>query len=189
MRIDQWEERYRSGERTETDLLAAPTPLLIETAGKLAPGNALDIACGTGRNAIWLAERGWRVTAVDGARPAIEILCQRAQERGLPIVTKVADLEGEDFRIEPASWDLILECFYLQRSLIPAVRLGVRPGGIAIVMVHIVENGEEVTATRAAPGELRGFFGDDWEILYYFEGRGKDVAHQRPSAEIVARRR
>jgi tellurite methyltransferase len=189
MRIDQWEARYRSGERTETDLLAAPTPLLIETAEKLAPGAALDVACGTGRNALWLAERGWHVTAVDGARPAIEILNQRAQERGLAIATRVADLEGEDFRIEPASWDLISKCFYLQRRLIPDVRAGVRPGGIAIVIVHIVENGEEVTASRAEPGELRGFFGDDWEILHYFEGRGKDSAHKRASAEIVARRR
>ena len=188
MRIDQWEERYRSGERKETDLLAPPTPLLIETAEKLEPGSALDVACGTGRNAIWLAQHGWHVTAVDGARPAIEILNQRAEERGLPIVTKVVDLEGGDFRIEPASWDLISICFYLQRSLIPAARAGVRPGGIAIVMVHTVENGEEVTATRAAPGELRSFF-KDWEILHYFEGRGKDSAHKRASAEIVARRR
>jgi tellurite methyltransferase len=189
MRIADWEARYRSRERPQTDLLAAPTPLLIETAEKLAPGNALDVACGTGRNAIWLADRGWQVTAVDGARPAIEILNQRAEERGLPIATRVADLEDKDFRIEPAAWDLILKCFYLQRSLIPAVRAGVRPGGIAIVLVHIVEDGEEVTATRAAPGELRSFFAHDWEILHYFEGRGKDGAHKRPSAEIVARRR
>lgn len=188
MTIDQWEERYRSRERPDTDLFAPPTPLLVQTAGKLTPGTALDVACGTGRNSLWLAERGWQVTAVDGASAAIDILRERASERGLGVTTSVADLERGEFRIEPESWDLIAKCYYLQRSLIPDVRSGVRPGGLAVVIVHVVEEGEEITATRAARGELRGFF-TGWEILHYFEGRPNDSAHKRPAAEIVARRR
>jgi SAM-dependent methyltransferase len=187
MRLDQWDTRYRSREKPDTDFFAAPTPLLVNTVEKLAAGTALDIACGTGRNSLWLAERGWNVTAVDGAAAAIEVLQQRARERKLTVVAKVADLERGEFRIEPQSWDLIAKCYYLQRSLMPDVCAGVRPGGLAIVIVHIVEDGEDVTPTRAALGELRGFFAD-WEILHYFEGRPSDTAHKRAAAEIVARR-
>ncbi len=129
MRIEEWEARYRSGERAAEDFGAAPTPLVVEWAGKLAPGVALDLACGTGRNALWLAERGWSVTAVDGSATAVATLMQRARERDLEVEGRVADLEGADFRVEAASWDLILKCYYLQRSLIPAVREGAAAGG------------------------------------------------------------
>jgi 2-polyprenyl-3-methyl-5-hydroxy-6-metoxy-1,4-benzoquinol methylase len=80
-----WDERYRSSQRPAEDLEAAPNPLLIETAQRLTPGKALDLACGTGRNALWLAEHGWSVTAVDGSPAAIEILRQRASEKGIPV--------------------------------------------------------------------------------------------------------
>src|ERR1700694_3315401 len=106
MRIPQWDARYRSREQAG-DFSAGPTPLLVETARNLAPGKALDVACGTGRNAIWLAAHGWSVTAVDGAPAAIELLHEQARERGLDIRALVADLESADFEIEPDSWDLI----------------------------------------------------------------------------------
>jgi len=186
MRIQEWDARYRSRERAE-DFSAAPTPLLVETARKLAPGKALDVACGTGRNAIWLAAHGWTVTAVDGAPAAIEILNARAQQRGLDIRTRVADLESANFEMETDSWDLVSKCYYLQRSRIPAVKAGVRPGGIAIVIVHLVPPGDKITYKHAAPGELRGFFAD-WEILHYFEGQPDDAAHKRAVAEVVARK-
>ena len=184
MRIEEWDARYRGGERAE-DLIAAPTRLVVRTAEKLDPGRALDIACGTGRNAIWLAEHGWTVTAVDGAPTAIDVLNQRA--KGLKVRSQVADLEGDDFTIDCGYWDLILKCYYLQRSLIPAVREGVRPGGVAIVIVHLAEPGETTTYKHAAPGELRSFFAD-WDVLHYFEGRPEDSAHKQAAAEVVARK-
>ncbi len=187
MRIEEWDARYRSGERAAEDLVAAPTPLVVEWAGILQPGAALDLACGAGRNALWLAGQGWKVTGFDGSATAIATLLQRARERDLDLKAHVADLESPGFAIEAAMWDLILKCYYLQRSLIPAVREGVRPGGTAIVIVHLANPGEEVTYHRAARGELRGFFAD-WEVLYYYEGLPNDLAHKRAVAEIVARK-
>src|SRR5258708_7745298 len=67
MEIHEWDKRYRLREHAASDLESPPTPLLIETAKILAPGRALDLACGAGRNALWLAEHGWDVIAVDGS--------------------------------------------------------------------------------------------------------------------------
>src|SRR5438094_2470314 len=86
MDIREWDERYRSEDEPEP----APTPLLVKTAERLQPGRALDLACGTGRNALWLAEHDWNVTAVDGAPSAIGTLRQRAFQRGLDVDAYVA---------------------------------------------------------------------------------------------------
>jgi tellurite methyltransferase len=187
MEIRQWDERYRSGDRVKEHLESAPNPLLAETAVGLRPGKALDLACGTGRNAIWLAERGWQVTAVDGSPAAIELLHERAAACGVTIQTHVADLEKNEYRLVPASWDLIAICFYLQVSLIESAKHGVKPGGIVLVIVHISAPGEDPTEHQLPPGGLKNHFGD-WEILHYREGKPNDPAHKRPSAEIVARR-
>jgi SAM-dependent methyltransferase len=186
MKIGDWEQRYRSGARPE-DLSMDASPLVVETAARLTPGVALDIASGTGRNTIWLAEQGWAVTAVDGSPTAIRTLQRRACERGVTVDARVADLETDEFRIERGAYDLVCKCFYLQRSLFPAVREGLRDGGVAIVIVHTVRPGEDVTYTRAARGELRSYF-DDWQVLHYREGQPDDPTHQRPVAEIVARK-
>jgi 2-polyprenyl-3-methyl-5-hydroxy-6-metoxy-1,4-benzoquinol methylase len=60
---ERWNRRYATGDRVHA--LAMPSEFLVAEVADLAPGAALDLACGTGRNAVWLAQRGWRVTAVD----------------------------------------------------------------------------------------------------------------------------
>lgn len=187
MEIRQWDERYRSGDRAQDDLEASPNPLLAKTAAKLRPGRALDLACGTGRNALWLAKHGWQVTAVDGAPAAIEILRRRAAERGVAVATKVADLEKNEYRVESNSWDFIAMCFYLQTSLFEAVKKGLKPGGLVLAIVHIAAPGEEPTEHQLRPGELEGHF-CGWEILHRYEGTPNDPAHKRLSAELVARK-
>jgi SAM-dependent methyltransferase len=185
MEIKGWDARYRSGERRAEDLDAAPTPLLVESAKELVPGQALDLACGMGRNALWLAKQGWNVTAVDGSPVAVEILRSRASELGLTVDARIADLEKFEYRIEPCRWNLIAMCYYLQRDLFEPAKRGVTPGGILISIVHITGPGEEPTAHRLRPGELPTYF-QGWKILHYREGKPHDPAHQRPAAEIVA---
>jgi tellurite methyltransferase len=182
MDIQRWDERYRSAVRPREDLEAAPTPLVMRIAKTLRPGNALDLACGAGRNALWLAEHGWRVTAVDGSATAIDILRRRAPQ----VNACVADLEKREYLIGPESWDLIVIAYYLQLDLIESAKAGVKPGGVIVVIVHITAPGEEPTEYRLRPGELiRHFKG--WEILHSFEGEPEDSAHRRPVAEIAAR--
>jgi tellurite methyltransferase len=176
--IEKWNARYRAGEQ----LFDAPTPLVERFTAGLAPGAALDLACGPGRNALCLAERGWRVTAVDGSPIAIAKL----REHNVEIDGRVADLERREFQIQQDSYDLICDCYYLQRDLFPLMKTGIRRGGMAIVIAHL--NGEPVeTATRARPGELRDYFAD-WFILHYREGQPGEACHQRAVAELVALR-
>ena len=181
-----WNKRYRSGEQPE-DLDPAPTRLVIETAKQLTPGKALDLACGTGRNALWLADHGWKVTAIDGAPAAIEILQHRTAARGITVDARVADLEKGEYSIEPSAWNLIVISYYLQRDLFEPAKRGVVPGGIVLAIVHITEPGEEPTYKRLRPRELRSYF-EGWEILHHYEGKPQDPAHHRAVADVVARR-
>ncbi|SRR5579884_1354900 len=187
MDLRGWDERYRSGARAREDLEAPPNPLLVRIAQELPPGDALDLACGAGRNALWLAGQGWRVTAVDGSAAAIDILRRRAAGRGLTIDARVADLQAHGYRIEAARWDFIAICYYLQLDLIEEAKAGLKPGGVLLVIVHIAEPGEPPTAHRLRPGELIQRF-QGWKILHSFEGKPQDEAHKRAVAEIAAQR-
>jgi len=184
MDIAGWEEKYRSGDRGKEE---KSTALVVEIAEKLAPGAAIDLACGAGRHALYLAGRGWTVTAVDGSKTAVELVRQRAAARGLDVHARVADLTDSAFALPQETFDLIVIAYYLQRDLFPKVKAAVRPGGIVVAIVHTPEPGETWSEKRAAPGELRGVFAD-WEILWDYEGPSRDPAHRRPVAEIAARR-
>ena len=94
-RVTGWDERYRHGEHINDP----PHPLVIRFASKLAPGRALDVASGAGRHAIWLAERGWQVTAVDYSKVAIEVLRERCREKAWDVKSVAADLERHEFGI------------------------------------------------------------------------------------------
>src|SRR3954466_2691242 len=104
MNRDDWNRRYAGSELIWS---AAPNRLFAAEAVGLPPGRALDLACGEGRNAIWLAERGWTVTAVDFSDVAVE----KGRSRNADIDFRVADV----LELEPdeQTYDLVI-VFYLQ---------------------------------------------------------------------------
>ena len=181
MDLAGWERQYRAQEEHAEP---RPHPLLVKTAASLRPGYALDLACGTGHNALWLALHGWRVTAVDGSATAIAILRSRAGRTGVTIDARVADLEKAEFTIEPAQYGLVTICYYFQRNLIEQCKQGLVPGGAMIAIALLIEPGKEHSTFRLQPGELRGHFAD-WDMLHYREGAD---AWEHKVAELVARR-
>jgi len=184
LNLREWDQRYRGCEQVFDE----PVPLVVKIAERLPAGDALDLACGAGRNALHLAARGWRVTAVDGAPAAVEVMRQRAAERGLAVDARVVDLQRSEFVIQPEAYDLICDSYYLQRDLFPKMKAGVRPGGVVISIVHLADADQpRGTARLAYPGELRGFF-DSWTVLEYREGDPSEPCHKRPVAEIAARK-
>lgn len=177
MKLKEWDQRYRSGQAA----FDTPAPLVAKISAGLVPGRALDVACGAGRNAIYLARLGWRVKAMDGSAAAIETLSQRAG--GSPIETAVVDLQQEPLLLDTGAWDLIVDSYYLQRDLFPLLMRALRPGGILIAIVHL---GDPATPRRMVTGELRSMF-EGWNILHYYEGAPTEACHRQPVAEIAAR--
>jgi len=151
--IAKWNERYREGH----DDLPVPLPFFVDHVTLLPPGRALDLACGTGRHALWLADRGWQVTAIDGSEVAIE----RLRERGLPTIdARIADIESPDFWIPGDGYDLIVDTFFLHRPLFSQIKAKLAPGGLAVLAFHVSGSFGIDTA------ELDGVFGD-WTQVHF----------------------
>ena len=115
-----------------------PNGLLVETVKDLKPGKALDVAMGEGRNAIFLAKKGWEVTGFDIADEALDSLQKRAKQLNLSIITVHASVE--DFNYGENKWDLVVLC-YIDAILQGCITYGdfvaklarsVRPGGIIV---------------------------------------------------------
>ena len=185
--MTDWDKRYRAGEHINDE----PHLLIPRFAVKFEPGRALDLACGSGRHALWLAEHGWQVTAVDSSQAAIEILRQKAQDRGVPVHCVLADLERHEFKIERGGYDLIIVVNYLQRDLLGAIRAGVQPGGAVIAVIAVVDEDPGVRPMNPEylmkPGELRGEF-RGWQLLHEFEGKPEGDLSRRATAEIVVQK-
>ena len=185
--MPDWDQRYRNGEHATKE----PSPLIRTAIKNLKPGRALDIACGVGRHAIFLAECGWQVTAVDSSRVGIEILQQRAREAGVAVEARVADLEAGEFQIEPGTYDLICVFYYLQRDLFSAIRAAVKPGGTVVAAIHLNDGKQDAKPANPAflleRGELKQLFAD-WEITYYREGESDEGGHHHDTAYLIARK-
>ena len=167
VKLDDWNARYRAG-----DAPADPSPFLIEAAADLKPGRALDLACGAGRNAIWLAERGWEVVAFDAAGEAIEIIRERAPS----IDARAVDLEnGEPLPFEDASFDLVVILYYLHRPLYAEAERVLKPGGTIVAAARLSGINPEFCVQ---PGELRRIFAG-WQIT---------LDRESETAELVARK-
>ena len=184
MDLASWDEQYRNSADSPTERRAVPNPLLVAAAHDLHPGRALDLASGIGHNALWLAEQGWSVTAVDGSATAIDILRGRTGHLGVMVDAQVADLEDSSFTIAAGRYDLIAMCYYFQQTLIEQCRQGLVPGGVMVVIALLMEPGKEHSTFRLQPMELLGYFAD-WDILRYREGID---AWEHKVAELVARR-
>jgi tellurite methyltransferase len=115
-----------------------PARFLTENLEILPRGRTLDIAMGRGRNALYLAKMGFEVEGIDISSEAVHAALERARSLGLSLKARVADLE-KDYLIERDAYHLIL-CFnYLQRSLIPQIKEGLRVGGMVVYETFIVD--------------------------------------------------
>ncbi|MEA5360557.1 class I SAM-dependent methyltransferase [Amycolatopsis sp., V23-08] len=126
-----WDEHYRNPPAERVN------PLLAEVAGPLPAGTALDLGCGSGGDALWLARRGWRVTAADLASPAIESLRQRTG--GLPVTPVRIDLAEAfpDGTFDLVSAQYLHTPFPLARErVLRRATDALRPGGLLLVVDH-----------------------------------------------------
>jgi SAM-dependent methyltransferase len=148
---------------------AEPNRFLVAEVAELSPGRALDLACGSGRNAVWLAARGWQVTGVDFSDVALEQARALAVEREV----EVEWLEGDLLEWEPAdrAYDLVV-VLYLQvpaaerRRILACAAAAVAPGGTLLVVGHDLEN---LNGGHGGPKDPRVLFTAD-EVAAELDG-------------------
>ncbi|MEV4482975.1 class I SAM-dependent methyltransferase [Micromonospora coxensis] len=133
----EWDARYAAA--PELVWTAEPNRFVVEATADLPPGDALDLAAGEGRNAVWLAGRGWRVTAVDFSPVAVDRGRDLAARRGVPVRWRVGDVTTD--LPEPDRYDLVVVAYLhlppAQRTVaLAGARAALRPGGTIVVVGH-----------------------------------------------------
>ncbi len=164
-RRELWDERHAAREPIES---VEADPSLVGLATPMAPGRALDLAAGDGRNAVWLAARGWDVTAVDFSGVALERAAAAADGAGVRVTWVQADLL--EWRPEPRSADLVALMFLHlppaeRRQVLAAAAEAVTPGGRLLVVGHDRSN-----LGRGVPGP------QDPALLYAMDEVVADLA-------------
>lgn len=167
--LDDWNRRYAAQEEINDD----PAPLLVQAAEGLTPGSALDLACGAGRNAGWLARHGWSVVAIDGAEEAIRLV--RAHDAAID--ARVMDLEtGTPLPFADATFDLVAILYYLHRPLYAEAARVLKPGGILVSAIRMRGIDRKYCVSQ---GELRMAFGA-WDVLHEKEGEIAEIIARKP---------
>ncbi len=167
----RWDERYSSKHGQE-----GPSPFLLQVfeshAWRIQPARALDVATGKGRNALFLAERGFSVEAVDISEVGLQEGRKAAEERRLSVAFRQADLDKTG--LPDAAYDLILNFDFLQRSLIPKMKKALKLGGHIVFESYLID--QRVLGHPRNPAyllshnELLELF-RDFRVLYYREGK------------------
>lgn len=183
---DRWDAKY--AEKTSLTF-QPPDEWLVRHAPPLAAGRALDLACGQGHNAIWLAQRGWNVDAVDISPVGLALAKRGAEQAEAPVISWiVADLDI----FEPPSnaYDLVTVFRFLDRQRLPQlIEKSLRPGGILIYetfsqgQLSRADNHLKSARFTLGPGELPKLF-PDLEIVFHEETELTD----RSVARLVARK-
>jgi SAM-dependent methyltransferase len=200
-----WEEQYR----THPELWSGrPNAALVAAATALPPGSALDIGCGEGADAVWLAARGWRVTAVDLSRTALERGRAHAAVQGVDVAARITWEQGDVTAWVPEErhFDLVSTQFMhlpgeARRVLFARLAAAVAPGGTLLVVGHDPSDLNTLAPRPPAPdlfftaGEVADSLeGSEWEVLVA-EARPRPAgAHETPAvtvhdAVLVARKR
>jgi tellurite methyltransferase len=176
---ERWNQRHAAaiaegrGDRVASDWLFTHQTVLDAQPR----GRALDVACGRGRNALYLARMGFEVDAVDVSDVAIVHLRDRAREEGLPVSAWVADLSTEPLPEGP--YEVVVNTFFLERSILAALRGALAPGGLLVFATFVGGR------FSLRPGELGSAFAD-LEVLDHREG--PPLPGDRPRACLLARK-
>ena len=180
MDAEAWDERYAASDLVWS---VGPNQFVEAECADLPPGRALDLAAGEGRNAIWLARRGWEVTAVDFSRVALEKGRTLAGDSGGGIEWVCADATTWSRR---GSYDLVVIA-YLQlpaaerRAAVRAGFAGLRPGGTFLLVGHDTTN---LTEGTGGPQDVSVLMTAQ-DVLGDLEGEALDVVRAERVERVV----
>ena len=185
----EWDERFRRGDHASSEI----DPFLSDSKkywallndGAATPAStfngkrALDLACGAGRHAVYLAQAGFAVTAVDFSAEGLASANRLAELRAVSIETATLDLEADGVDLGEETYDLAVVFFYLHRPLFPQIARCLQPGGLLIYKTYSVDQLRYPGRPRhrmhmLEPNELLEVF-SEFRVLRYeeeWEGRG-----------------
>jgi SAM-dependent methyltransferase len=196
--VTEWDARYASAEQVWSGL--PNTALVAEVAG-LGPGRALDVGCGEGADAVWLARHGWKVTALDVSQVALERATRHAGAAGVEVRWLHSALVGAP--VQPGGFDLVA-ALYPALLRTPAgeaegvLMAAVAPGGVLLVVHHADVDSEQAKAhgfdpaDYVSPADVAARLGEDW-LVDFDERRPRDTktgagAHHTHDVVLRARR-
>jgi len=188
MKSDQrrWDKRFG---KKQFALGKKPNSFLKKHIHLLPRGTALDIATGEGRNAVFLAQHGFEVDAVDISERGLRKARQLAREKGVKINTFAVDLDR--FQIEKERYDLIANFYFLKRRLIQRIKKGLKKEGRVIFETYILDHrklgtgGPKQAKYFLKPNELLRFF-KNFRILFYREGIFREGGKRKAVASLIA---
>lgn len=183
----RWNRRYRDRYAARPPSWT-PSAWLVGIEDHLRPpcsgARALDLACGIGRHALWLAERGWTVDAWDASDVAVEILNAELERRardGRPLEVTARVIDLDDLLLQATTYDLVANVFFLDRRLWGGIASALKPGGLLAFETFVAVPGgrrSEVSPEHLLqPGELRSAFERlGLEIVAYAEEADRGAA-------------
>lgn len=181
-----WNDQYRRG----VGFRKEPNRLLVRTVEGVAPGKALDLAMGQGRNALYLASRGWKVTGVDISDEGIRQARAAAAERNLALDAVLSDVNDHDFGT--ARWDLVTMIYAgADTGWIERAKVSLKPGGLFVFENFLRDPKKPVGGgIGIEAGKLAPMFAG-WEILEdeVVEDIGDWSKEKNRLVRFVARRR
>ncbi len=185
---ERWDQRYGDGDWVDGD---APSPIVEDALPYLSPpGLVLDVACGVGRNSLFLARYGYSVVSVDISWRGLHMLTKRARSERLDVHPVHANLE--QFGLPDEAFDIIVNTKFLMRDLFPEFQRALRPGGTLIIETYNTDEidvlGGDIRREYALePGELQSAF-SDFKILLSQEGVFGRPEGDRGLARLIARK-
>jgi SAM-dependent methyltransferase len=184
-----WDERFRRGEYPQDP---DPSPVLANYVDEMPDGRALDVATGTGRNAVFLATEGYTVDAVDRSAEGLAITRENARERGVADRLNPIQADVSTFAFPPERYEVVTVSFYRAVDRLPDIKAALAPGGYLFVEHHLrsaepTPSGPSGDRYRFAANELlRACL--DLTVLYYDEStEERPDDRRRASARILAR--
>jgi len=188
MKVDQkrWDDRFG---KKDFAFGKEPNPFLKKHIRLLPKGRALDIAAGEGRNAVFLAQHGFEVDAVDISEIGLKKGQKLARGKGVKINTFLVDLD--QYQIGKERYDLIANFYFLKRRLIPRIKKGLKKRGRVIFETYLLEHrtlgtgGPRQAKYFLKPNELLRLF-KDFTILFYREGIFREGGKRKAVASLIA---
>lgn len=178
---EKWDSRYRM----VTAEPGNPDPLLVKAVAFARPGRGLDLACGRGGNALFLADHGFQVDALDISLSALRSLQSAARGRGADIACIVADLDY--FPLPVAIYDLVAVFYFFAEPLIPRIKAALKPGGTLCYATYNVRH------TRVKPGFNPAYLIEPNDLAHHFS-EFDPILHEPEAGEqgnvscLIARR-